>query len=77
MTPCYIPISLEHLERALDQISSLMLSYNEGQSWPENFDFDSFEQECGPVFYNFAQSLCTQESLAQRLDRFIQDKLQA
>lgn len=77
MTPCYIPISLEHLERALDQISSLMLSYNEGQSWPENFDFDSFEQECGPVFYNFAQYLCTQESLAQRLDRFIQDKLQA
>lgn len=73
--PHYIKIKADQLERALEQINNIMLAYNEDQPWPNYFDFDTFEQECSKVFYNFAQYLCSQEPLAIRLDRFIRQKI--
>lgn len=73
--PHYIALSPEHLEHALEQINTLMLAYNEALAWPEYLDFDTFERESFPLFYNFAQYLCAQAPLTERLDAFIRDKL--
>lgn len=71
----YLKIDDELLAKALATIRQVMLAYNGGGLWPENFNLDEFESLTSPVFYNFALYLCGQDNLCKSLEAFIKSKL--
>lgn len=62
-------------EKDFFYLKQCMLAYNEAAPYPDNFSFEQFMQHTKPLFYHFAQYLCSQEPLSVRLLAFIEEKL--
>lgn len=71
----FIAIDASTADVMVDEISQVMIAYNEAAPWPDDFDFNSFVERNAAAFYNLAVYLNGRTNLSESLCEFIKNSL--
>lgn len=71
----FIALDAHTADAMVDEISQVMIAYNEAEPWPESFDFNGFVERNAAAFYNLAVYLNGRTNLSQSLCEFIMSKI--